>query len=168
MQHHLILNSFSKGGVYATRKRNRLSAEQRTEMWRRWKAGEPALLAWHRFGAEPDRIRRVGTGSHDVWPTVAIEIRERQPVHGALAVIPTDFVKTVRARVVVHRPRHLHIAHHDIRPAVAIEIGNCQRVRWPRRTRKLLRFPELPFPAIVDHVSRLFLLVDVRQIQPPV
>src|SRR6202050_805910 len=80
---------------------------------------EPSLLAWHRLGAEPDRILRVGTGSHDVWPTVAIEIRERQPIHGALAVIPMDFAETVRACVVVHRPRHLHIAHHDIRPAVA-------------------------------------------------
>src|SRR5581483_7416848 len=129
---------------------------------------EPPLSTWHRSGAEPDRIRRVGTGSYDVWPAVAIEIRERKPIHGALAVIPTNFLVTVRACVVIHRPRHLHISHHNIQPPVAIEIGNCQRVRWPRRARKPLRLTELPSPTVVDHVSRLFCLVDVRQIQAPV
>lgn len=35
---------------------------------------EPPLSAWHWFGAEPDRIRRARTGSHDVWPAVAVTI----------------------------------------------------------------------------------------------
>ncbi len=126
------------------------------------------LSAWHWFGTKPDRIRRVRTGSHDVWPAVAVEIRERQPIHGALAVIPTDFVKTVRARVEVHRPRGLYIAHHDIRPAIVIEIGNCERIGRPLRPGKPLRFTKLPSPTVVDHVRRLSLLIDECQIQPPV
>src|SRR5580704_15084536 len=124
------------------------------------------LSAWHRFSAEPDGIRRVGTCSHNVWPAVAIKIRECQPIHGALAVIPTDFVKTARAGVEVHRPRCLHIAHHDIRPAISIEIGNRQCVRRPRRPRKPLRFAKLPYSTVVDHKSRLFLFIDEREIQP--
>jgi hypothetical protein len=49
--------------------------------------GAFTLLHWRLVSA---------TRAHDVWPAVAVEIRERQPTHGALAVIPTDFVKIVR------------------------------------------------------------------------
>jgi hypothetical protein len=50
-------NHFSKGGVYDKGKRDRLSAEQRTDMWRRWKAGESLHEIGRAFGKGHGSIR---------------------------------------------------------------------------------------------------------------
>ncbi len=44
--------SFSKGGVYGHVKRVKLSAEQRNDMWSRWKAGESLHEIGRAFGKD--------------------------------------------------------------------------------------------------------------------
>jgi hypothetical protein len=57
MQHHLIGLIFLKV-VFMTRgKRDRLSAEQRTDMWRRWKAGESLHEIGRAFGKDHGSIQ---------------------------------------------------------------------------------------------------------------
>ena len=51
MQHHLIWNFCSKVVCMTQGQRVALSATQRTELWRRWKAGE----SLHRIGRALDR-----------------------------------------------------------------------------------------------------------------
>jgi hypothetical protein len=51
MQHHLIGMIFLKVVFMAQGKRNRLSAEQRADLWRRWKAGESLHEIGRAFGA---------------------------------------------------------------------------------------------------------------------
>src|ERR1700674_1228403 len=57
MQHHLIGMIFLKVVFMAQGKRNRLSAEQRADMWRRWKAGESLHEIGRAFGKGHGSIR---------------------------------------------------------------------------------------------------------------
>ena len=51
------MNHFSKGGVYDTRKTGQAFAEQRTDMWRRWKAGESLHEVGRAFGKDHGSIQ---------------------------------------------------------------------------------------------------------------
>jgi hypothetical protein len=51
------MNHFSKGGVDDPRKTGQASAEQRTDMWRRWKAGELLHEIGRAFGKDRGSIQ---------------------------------------------------------------------------------------------------------------
>ena len=57
MQRHLIRIQFLKVVFMAEGKRNRLSIEQRIDMWRRWKAGESLHDIGRAFGKAHNSIR---------------------------------------------------------------------------------------------------------------
>jgi Helix-turn-helix domain len=57
MQHHLISIIFRKVVLMTQGKRDRLSAEQRTDMWRRWKAGESLHEIGRAFGKDHGSIQ---------------------------------------------------------------------------------------------------------------
>ena len=56
MQHHLRRLLF-KDGVYDPGKRSRLSPAQKTEIWRRWKAGQTLHEIGRAFGKPHTSIR---------------------------------------------------------------------------------------------------------------
>ena len=51
------MNLFFQGGVYDARENGKLSAEQRTDVWRRWKAGESLHEIGRAFGRTHGSIR---------------------------------------------------------------------------------------------------------------
>jgi hypothetical protein len=57
MQHHLIEIIFLEVVFMTQGKRDRLSVEQRTEMWRRWKAGESLHEIGRAFGKDHGSIQ---------------------------------------------------------------------------------------------------------------
>jgi IS30 family transposase len=69
------MNSFSKVVFMAQGKRNRLSTEQRTEMWRRWKAGESLHDIGRAFGKGHGSIRFLLTQRGGIVPAA----RRRSP-----------------------------------------------------------------------------------------
>jgi hypothetical protein len=75
MQHHLIGMFFLKVVFMAQGKRNRLSAEQRADMWRRWKAGESLHEIGRAFGKGHGSIRFLLTQRGGIVPAV----RRRSP-----------------------------------------------------------------------------------------
>src|SRR5260370_20443565 len=75
MQHHLIGMIFLKVVFMAQGKRNRLSAEQRADMWRRWKAGESLHEIGRAFGKGHGSIRFLLTQRGGIVPAV----RRRSP-----------------------------------------------------------------------------------------
>jgi hypothetical protein len=75
MQHHLIGMIFLKVVFMAQGKRNRLSAEQRIDMWRRWKAGESLHEIGRAFGKGHGSIRFLLTQRGGIVPAV----RRRSP-----------------------------------------------------------------------------------------
>src|SRR5260370_3614186 len=68
MQHHLIGMNFLKVVFMAQGKRNRLSAEQRADMWRRWKAGESLHEIGRAFGKGHGSIRFLLTQRGGIVP----------------------------------------------------------------------------------------------------
>jgi hypothetical protein len=68
MQHHLIGMMFLKVVFMAQGKRNRLSAEQRADMWRRWKAGESLHEIGRAFGKGHGSIRFLLTQRGGIVP----------------------------------------------------------------------------------------------------
>jgi DNA invertase Pin-like site-specific DNA recombinase len=58
MQHHLIGMIFLKVVFMTQGKRERLSAEQRTDMWRRWKTGESLHEIGRAFGISRSTLYR--------------------------------------------------------------------------------------------------------------
>src|SRR6202045_581143 len=75
MQHHLIGMIVLKVVFMAQGKRNRLSAEQRADMWRRWKAGESLHEIGRAFGKGHGSIRFLLTQRGGIVPAV----RRRSP-----------------------------------------------------------------------------------------
>src|ERR1700741_3446837 len=75
MQHHLIGMIFLKVVFMAQGKRNRLSADQRADMWRRWKAGESLQEIGRGFGKGHGSIRFLLTQRGGIVPAV----RRRSP-----------------------------------------------------------------------------------------
>jgi hypothetical protein len=58
------------GGVYDRRKTVRLSAEQRTEIWRRWKAGESLREIGRAFGKDHGSIQFLLSQRGGIVPAV--------------------------------------------------------------------------------------------------
>src|SRR5260370_21435718 len=75
MQHHLIGMIFLKVVFMAQGKRNRLSAEQRADMWRRWKARESLHEIGRAFGKGHGSIRFLLTQRGGIVPSA----RRRSP-----------------------------------------------------------------------------------------
>ena len=75
MQHHLIGMIFPKVVFMAQGKREKLSAEQRTDMWRRWKAGESLHEIGRVFGKGHGSIRFLLTQRGGIVPAA----RRRSP-----------------------------------------------------------------------------------------
>src|ERR1700676_1009111 len=75
MQHHLIRIHFLKVVFMAEGKRNRLSIEQRIDMWRRWKAGESLHEIGRAFGKGHGSIRFLLTQRGGIVPAA----RRRSP-----------------------------------------------------------------------------------------
>src|ERR1700724_2702431 len=75
MQHHLIGMIVLKVVFMAQGKRNRLSAEQRADMWRRWKAGESLHEIGRAFGKGHGSIRFLLTQRGGIVPAA----RRRSP-----------------------------------------------------------------------------------------
>ena len=75
MQHHLIGMNVLKVVFMAQGKRNRLSAEQRADMWRRWKAAESLHEIGRAFGKGHGSIRFLLTQRGGIVPAV----RRRSP-----------------------------------------------------------------------------------------
>ena len=75
MQHHLIGMIFLKVVFMAQGKRDRLSAEQRTDMWCRWKAGESLHEIGRAFGKGHGSIRFLLTQRGGIVPAA----RRRSP-----------------------------------------------------------------------------------------
>src|ERR1039458_750828 len=69
------MNSFSKVVFMAQGKRNRLSTEQRIDMWRRWKAGESLHEIGRAFGKGHGSIRFLLTQRGGIVPAA----RRRSP-----------------------------------------------------------------------------------------
>jgi IS30 family transposase len=69
------MNLFSKVVFMAQGKRNRLSTEQRIDMWRRWKAGESLHEIGRAFGKGHNSIRFLLTQRGGIVPPV----RRRSP-----------------------------------------------------------------------------------------
>ena len=75
MQHHLIGMIFLKVVFMAQGKRDRLSAEQRTDMWCRWKTGESLHEIGRAFGKGHGSIRFLLTQRGGIVPAA----RRRSP-----------------------------------------------------------------------------------------
>src|SRR5258708_21085990 len=91
MQHHLIGMIFLKVVFMAQGKRNRLSAEQRVDMWRRWKAGESLHEIGRAFGKGHGSIRFLLTQRGGIVPAArrrslrTLTLAEREDISRGIA-----------------------------------------------------------------------------------
>src|SRR6202790_3543094 len=91
MQHHLIRIHFLKVVFMAEGKRNRLSAEQRIDMWRRWKAGESLHEIGRAFGKGHGSIRFLLTERGGIVPAArrrslrTLTLAEREDISRGIA-----------------------------------------------------------------------------------
>jgi len=85
------MNHFSKVVFMAQGKRNRLSTEQRIDMWRRWKAGESLHDIGRAFGKEHGSIRFLLTQRGGIVPAArrrslrALTLAEREDISRGIA-----------------------------------------------------------------------------------
>src|SRR6202042_2302899 len=85
------MNSFSKGGVMAQGKRDRLSTEQRIDMWRRWKGGESLHEIGRAFGKGHGSIRFLLTQRGGIVPAArqrslrTLTLAEREDISRGIA-----------------------------------------------------------------------------------
>jgi hypothetical protein len=83
--------AFFQGGVYEARKRFGLSAEQKIDVWRRWKAGQTLHEIGRAFGEEHSSIRCLVSRYGGIAPAVrrrallALTLREREEISRGLA-----------------------------------------------------------------------------------
>jgi IS30 family transposase len=91
MQHHLIGMIFLKVVFMTQGKRDRLSAEQRADMWRRWKAGESLHEIGRAFGKGHGSIRFLLTQRGGVVPAArrrssrTLTLAEREDISRGIA-----------------------------------------------------------------------------------
>src|ERR1700676_3538263 len=91
MQHHLIRIHFLKVVFMAEGKRNRLSIEQRIDMWRRWKAGQSLHEIGRAFGKEHVSIQFMLAQHGGIAPPVrrrgprALTLAEREDISRGIA-----------------------------------------------------------------------------------
>src|ERR1700752_394694 len=91
MQHHLIGMIFLKVVFMTQGKRDRLSAEQRIDMWRRWKAGESLHEIGRGFGKGHGSIRFLLTQRGGIVPAVrrrslrTLTLAEREDISRGIA-----------------------------------------------------------------------------------
>jgi len=80
-----------KGGVYEAREKVWLSAAQKSEVWRRWKAGQTLHEIGRAFGKEHSSIRCLVSRHGGIVPAVrrrallALTLREREEISRGLA-----------------------------------------------------------------------------------
>jgi IS30 family transposase len=86
-----VINLFSKVVFMKQGKRFGLSAEQKSEVWRRWKVGQTLHEIGRAFGKEHSSIRCVVSGHGGIAPAVrrrallALTLREREEISRGLA-----------------------------------------------------------------------------------
>src|SRR3981189_344715 len=91
MQHHLIGIHFLKVVFMAQGKRDRLSTEQRIDMWRRWKAGESLHEIGRAFGKGHGSIRFLLTQRGGIVPAArrrslrTLTLAEREDISRGIA-----------------------------------------------------------------------------------
>jgi IS30 family transposase len=91
VQHHLIGMIFLKVVFMAQGKRDRLSADQRIDMWRRWKAGESLHEIGRAFGKGHGSIRFLLTQRGGIVPATrrrsprALTLAEREDISRGIA-----------------------------------------------------------------------------------
>ena len=103
-----------------------------------------------RLAAEVDDVWRAGSSVRNIGSVVAIEIAQREPVRGALAVAKLNLRKLAAGSGVEEDrwPRG-NISDHDVGTTIAIQVAGREGVRSPRPILNLKPSCRLPLPSFM-------------------
>src|SRR5215510_13313792 len=160
MQHHLVYSCFQRWCFMRPGRRFGLSAEQKCEGWRRWKAGQTLHEIGRAFGKDHNSIRGVVARHGGIVPAVrrrallALPLREREEISRGRASGSSfrEMAKCLeRAVSTVSR----EVAHPGGRPGYRARQADGEAWQWALRPTRCLLSIHLKLRIIV--ASKLML-----------